>query len=132
MTTQKSLGLNVLLVDDNKINLQVITLMLHSAGCTVETAANGLEALDLFNPIKHNVVLMDIMMPFMDGITAMKQLKTRYEKEMKPVIAITANVMAGNREKYLAEGFDAYLTKPISLQNLRAELEHTVIRATQS
>ena len=116
-----SLGLNILLVDDKNVNLQVISLMLQAADCSVDLARNGHEALDLFNPEKHDVVLMDIMMPVMDGVTAMKELRKRYNK-LSPIIAITANAMAGDREKYLKEGFDAYITKPVTTKKLVSEL----------
>ncbi len=116
-----SLGLNILLVDDKNVNLQVISLMLQAADCNVDLAKNGHEALDVFNPEKHEVVLMDIMMPGMDGVTAMKELRKKYNK-IPPVIAITANAMAGDKEKYLNEGFDAYITKPVTTRKLVSEL----------
>jgi PAS domain S-box-containing protein len=116
------LNLNVLLVDDKKVNLQVISIMLQTAKCKIETAVNGLEALEKFDPQKHDVVFMDIMMPIMDGITAMKELRKKYKENMRPIIAITANAMAGDKEKYLAEGFDAYITKPLTMQKLTSEL----------
>jgi PAS domain S-box-containing protein len=122
ITTDIPLNLNVLLVDDKKVNLQVISIMLQTANCRIETAVNGLEALDKFDIQKHDVVLMDIMMPIMDGITAMKELRKKYKENMRPVIAITANAMAGDKEKYLAEGFDAYITKPLTMKKLTSEL----------
>jgi PAS domain S-box-containing protein len=122
ITAEIPLNLNVLLVDDKKVNLQVISIMLQTANCKVETAINGLEALDKFDPQKHDVVLMDIMMPLMDGITAMKELKKKYKHDMRPIIAITANAMTGDKEKYLAEGFDAYITKPLTMNKLTSEL----------
>lgn len=115
------LGLNVLLVDDKKVNLQVISLMLQTANCKIDTAFNGIEALEKFNPQKHEVVLMDIMMPLMDGITAMKELRKKHNN-LPPIIAITANAMAGDKGKYLKEGFDAYITKPLTLNKLTSEL----------
>ncbi|MFW5707413.1 MAG: ATP-binding protein [Bacteroidota bacterium] len=116
-----SLDLNVLLVDDKKVNLQVISLMLQTANCRIDTALNGLEALDRFKPEKHEVILMDIMMPQMDGITAMKELRKRHNN-LPPIIAITANAMTGDKEKYLREGFDAYITKPLTMSKLTSEL----------
>ncbi len=121
MDSEISLDLNVLIVDDKRVNLQVISIMLQSANCIIDTAINGLEALDRFDPDKHEMVLMDIMMPMMDGITAMKELRKRY-LDVPPIIAITANAMEGDREKYLAEGFDAYITKPLTMQKLSSEL----------
>ena len=116
-----SLGLNILLVDDKNVNLQVISLMLQAADCNVDMAKNGIEALDVFNYDTHDVVLMDIMMPVMDGVTAMKELRKRYDR-LPPVIAITAHAMAGDKEKYLKEGFDAYITKPVTTRKLVSEL----------
>ncbi|MBW6478575.1 MAG: response regulator [Bacteroidales bacterium] len=116
-----SLGLNILLVDDKNVNLQVISLMLQAADCNVDLAKSGHEALDLFDPEKHEVVLMDIMMPGMDGVTAMKEIRKKHDKT-PPIIAITANAMAGDREKYLKEGFDAYITKPVTTRKLVSEL----------
>ncbi|GEM_PF-724294 len=116
-----SLGLNILLVDDKNVNLQVISLMLQAANCNVDLAKNGHEALDVFNPEKHDVVLMDIMMPGMDGVTAMKELHEKYN-QLPPIIAITAHAMAGDREKYMNEGFDAYITKPVTTKKLVSEL----------
>lgn len=119
--TDVKLGLNVLLVDDKRVNLQVISLMLQTAQCKIDTAFNGIEALERFNPEKHEVVLMDIMMPQMDGITAMKELRKKHH-HVPPIIAITANAMAGDKEKYIKEGFDAYITKPLTLEKLTEEL----------
>jgi two-component system, OmpR family, aerobic respiration control sensor histidine kinase ArcB len=116
-----SLGLNILLVDDKNVNLQVISLMLQAADCNVDLAKNGHEALDVFDPERHEVVLMDIMMPGMDGVTAMKEIRKKYDK-IPPIIAITANAMAGDKEKYLKEGFDAYITKPVTTRKLVSEL----------
>lgn len=119
--TEVQLGLNVLLVDDKRVNLQVISLMLQTASCKIDTAFNGIDALEKFNPEKHEVVLMDIMMPLMDGITAMKELRKKHDN-LPPIIAITANAMAGDKEKYIKEGFDAYITKPLTLDKLTSEL----------
>ncbi len=116
------LNLNVLLVDDKPVNLKIIALMLEAASCKVDIASNGLEALQNFAPGKHQVILMDIMMPVMDGITSMKELRKKYDTELPPVIAITANAMRGDKEKYLTEGFDAYIAKPVTMNKLLTEL----------
>lgn len=116
-----SLGLKILLVDDKNVNLQVISLMLEAADCSVDIARNGIEAIEIFNPDKYDVILMDIMMPVMDGVTAMKELKKKYDKT-PPIIAITANAMAGDKEKYMKEGFDGYIAKPVTTRKLVSEL----------
>ncbi len=116
-----SLGLNVLLVDDKNVNLRVISLMLETANCKTDTAFNGEEALQAFAPEKHDVILMDIMMPLMDGVTAMKELRKKHQT-VPPIIAITANAMSGDKEKYMKEGFDGYITKPLTMKKLTSEL----------
>ena len=116
-----SLNLSILLVDDKTVNLQVISLMLQAADCDVELAKNGKEALEKFKPEIFDVILMDIMMPVMDGVAAMKELRKMHDK-LPPIIAITANAMAGDKEKYLKEGFDGYITKPVTTRKLVSEL----------
>ncbi|TVQ94252.1 MAG: PAS domain-containing hybrid sensor histidine kinase/response regulator [Bacteroidetes bacterium] len=116
-----SLNLSILLVDDKTVNLQVISLMLQAADCKVELAKNGIEALEKFKPEIYDVILMDIMMPVMDGVAAMKELRKMHDK-LPPIIAITANAMAGDKEKYLKEGFDGYITKPVTTRKLVSEL----------
>lgn len=116
-----SLNLSILLVDDKTVNLQVISLMLQAADCNVELAKNGKEALEKFKPEIFDVILMDIMMPVMDGVAAMKELRKMHDK-LPPIIAITANAMAGDKEKYLKEGFDGYITKPVTTRKLVSEL----------
>jgi signal transduction histidine kinase len=118
-----SLDLNVLLVEDKPVNIKVISLMLQTANCNVDTAANGLEALEKFDPNKHQVVLMDIMMPVMDGVTAMKEIRKKFDNPC-PIIAITANAMQGDEEKYIGMGFDAYIAKPVTMSKLTSHLKN--------
>jgi signal transduction histidine kinase/CheY-like chemotaxis protein len=117
-----SLDLNVLLVEDKPVNIKVISLMLQTANCNVDTAVNGLEALEKFDPDKHQVVLMDIMMPVMDGVTAMKEIRKKFDNPC-PIIAITANAMQGDEEKYIGMGFDAYIAKPVTMSKLTSHLK---------
>lgn len=120
-----NLNLNVLLVDDKSVNLKIIGLMLEAANCRVDTASNGKEALSAYDPEKHQLILMDIMMPVMDGITSMKELRKLHKSKeiMPPIIAITANAMRGDKEKYKNEGFDAYIAKPVTMGKLVQELK---------
>jgi two-component system, sensor histidine kinase len=117
-----SLDLNVLLVEDKPVNIKVISLMLQTANCNVDTAANGLEAIENYDPAKHQVVLMDIMMPVMDGVSAMKEIRKKYNNPC-PIIAITANAMQGDEDKYIAMGFDAYIAKPVTMGKLTSQLK---------
>lgn len=112
---------DVLLVEDNPINQEVSRLMLEGFGCTVETAGNGLEALKAVEKKNYGVVLMDCMMPEMDGYAAAAEIRRR-QREGKlppfPIIALTANAIEGDREKCLRAGMDDYLAKPFSAEAL--------------
>ncbi len=111
--------LEVLLAEDNLVNCEVASGMLESLGCHVKIAHDGREAVDLYQKEDFEVVFMDCLMPNMDGFEALKLVRS----SAKPggyVIALTANAMAGDREKCLAAGFDDYLSKPLNFQDLGA------------
>ena len=117
----QKMHLKVLLVDDKSVNIIVARTMLMSLGCNVKTAKNGFEAVEAFAKEAFDVVLMDIQMPIMDGVQATKEIKSKYPS-MTPIIALTANAMEGDREKYLSLGLDDYLSKPLELDTLREKL----------
>ena len=105
----------VLIVDDNEMNLFVVQKLLERTQVQMTTCMSGKECLSLMQKEHYDVILLDHMMPEMDGIETLKASK-ELERNLcinTPVIALTANAMAGVREKYLAEGFDDYLSKPI-------------------
>lgn len=104
--------LRILLVEDKVITQKVVTLQLNEMGHTVDVAANGREALYKYSKDEYDLVLMDIQMPVMDGITATKELK-KNEPSLAPIVGLSANAFEGDREKYMAMGFDEYLTKPM-------------------
>jgi PAS domain S-box-containing protein len=113
--------MNVLVVDDKLVNQKVLKLMLQGEGCQVDLAVNGQEALEKFDSGKHQIVFMDIMMPVMDGVTAMKALREQQQKTL-PIIALTANAMEGDAENYISSGFSDYLSKPVSQEEIRQML----------
>lgn len=117
---------NILAVDDNQINLLVVENLLKYTKVKVTVCMSGKEALELLRVNKYDIVLLDHMMPQMDGIETMKGIKTIHENASKnaAVIALTANAVSGVREMYLAEGFDDYISKPIDGK----ALEKTLIR----
>jgi two-component system, sensor histidine kinase and response regulator len=104
--------LRILLAEDKVVNQKVITLMLTAMGHEVEIASNGLQALECFVPDKFDLILMDIQMPVMDGVTATRLLKEKF-KTLPPIVGLSANAFEGDREKYMALGMDEYLTKPV-------------------
>lgn len=118
--SQVSHSLQVLVVEDNLVNQKLLEKILMKAGHTPTIAANGQEALILWNTKKFDAVLMDIQMPIMDGPTCVACIR---EKENDngghvPIIALTAHAMEGDREKYLSQGMDGYISKPIHVEEL--------------
>ena len=107
----------VLLVEDNPVNALLARALLTREGCRVQTAGNGLEALDLMAASRFDLVLMDMRMPGLDGPTATKTLRARGDKT--PIIALTANAYVEDRQRCFEAGMDDYLTKPLSPDGLR-------------
>ena len=118
---------NVLLVvDDNNVNLKVASRMLKEFNFEIDTAHSGFECLEkVKNNKKYNLIFMDIMMPEMNGVETMQKLKSM-DGWNTPIIALTADSMDGSREKYLAAGFDEYVSKPIIKQILQETLNKYV------
>jgi two-component system, OmpR family, aerobic respiration control sensor histidine kinase ArcB len=121
-------NLEILLVDDKKVNRQVIRLLLSSLGHNITLATNGQEAVDLYQPGKYHLILMDIRMPVMDGVTATKILKEKYQK-LPPVVGLSANAFEGDREKYIQLGMDEYLTKPLDIKDFENMIDKLQINA---
>ncbi len=117
-------GLRILLVEDNPVNQTVGLRMLEKMGHTAELARNGQEALERIVEQKFDVVLMDVQMPEMDGLTATQHIRASEKKSgvHLPIIAMTARAMRGDRETCLAAGMDGYVSKPISREELQAAI----------
>lgn len=108
----------ILIVDDNKINLKVAARLLESYKAQIECVESGFECLDKIKKKEnYDLILMDDMMPKMSGVETLKKLKEIEDFHIK-VIALTANAIAGMKEKYLSDGFDDYLAKPIDKEEL--------------
>lgn len=116
-----TLNSRILLVEDKIVNQKVVTIMLQNIGCSVSIANNGLEALFMFEENKFDIILMDVQMPEMDGITATKNLKSKYTN-LPPIIGLSANAMEGDAEKFIAQGFDDYLSKPVTIEQLQDKI----------
>lgn len=115
-------GKKILVVDDNKLNLKVASKLLEAHQVTVELAESGQACLDkIENKEKYDLILMDDMMPQMSGTETMKELH-KIKNFNTPIIALTANALEGSEEKYLKEGFDGYLSKPIDREALKNTL----------
>ena len=121
-------GARILLTDDNALNRKIIRLMLTPLGCEITEAANGQEALDHLHAQDFDLVLLDAHMPVMDGVEAIRRIRMTHEHwRTLPVIALTADAMAGDREKYLAMGMSEYLSKPVDKQALIATMSELLV-----
>jgi CheY-like chemotaxis protein len=121
-------GTRVLLVEDNVLNQELACDLLEGAGIEVAVAADGRQALDALERERYDAVLMDCQMPVMDGYEATRALRQRAELKDLPVIAMTANAMAGDREKVIAAGMNDHVAKPIHVDELFAALARWVVR----
>ncbi len=117
-------GLRVLLAEDNPVNQKVAVRMLSKLGYEAVVANNGVEALERLETTSFDVVLMDIMMPEMDGIEATRRIIEGFPEDRRPrIIALTANAMRGDRERCLDAGMDDYLAKPLRVDQLKEALK---------
>ncbi len=110
-------GKSVLVVDDNRLNIKVATRLLEDYGITVDSCMSGAECLEKVKSIKYDLIFMDDMMPKMSGTETFHKLKEDPNFNT-PVVVLTANAIAGMEEKYLSEGFNSYLPKPIERKAL--------------
>ena len=121
-TTATLSGRRVLLVEDNEVNRELAEEMLGSFGLSVATAENGAIAVDRVEAGKFDLVLMDCQMPVMDGYEATRRIRENPALKSLPIIAMTANALAADRERCLAAGMDDHVAKPIDVAVLRATL----------
>lgn len=105
-------NLNILLAEDKVINQKVITILLKHMGHRVTLAADGEEVIRIYETEPFDLILMDIQMPVMDGVSATRILRENHD-DLPPVVGLSANAFEGDREKYMALGMDDYLTKPL-------------------
>ncbi len=119
-------GLRALLAEDNLVNQKVATKMLERFGVSVDLAHNGIEAVRLYLQARYDIILMDCQMPDMDGLACTREIRSLQKLAASaraiPIIALTANIMEGERERCLAAGMDDFLSKPLKLQDLQSVL----------
>ena len=116
----------ILIVDDNKLNLKVASKFLSKYNPIIDTSESGFECIDkIKNGNNYDLILMDDMMPKMSGVETLKELK-KLEKFNIPVVALTANAVSGMREKYINDGFNDYLSKPIDKEELKRVLSNLI------
>jgi PAS domain S-box-containing protein len=112
-------GLNILIAEDNEVNQVVIQKMIEKLGHKTTLAQNGKEAIEAVKRQAFDIIFMDIQMPWMDGLTATKFIHEWTKGKNRPyIVAVTAHAIKGDSEKYISEGMDAYISKPISLNEI--------------
>lgn len=121
----KKFKADILVAEDNEINQKLIKRTLEDLGLSITIAENGLKALEQRKKHDYDLIFMDIAMPVMDGVIATKEI-IKYENEKNiphvPIIAITANALKGDRERFMNEGLDEYITKPIKKESILSVL----------
>ena len=126
-------SLRILLAEDNKINQQLVTMLLRKADHQVDVVENGELAVEAVRSADYDVVLMDVQMPVLDGVQATKRIRALPPpKNAVPIIALTAHAMAGAKEEYLAAEMDDYLSKPIDNGELFSRLNEVSRRASSA
>jgi CheY-like chemotaxis protein len=123
--------LTVLLVEDHEINRKLAQIMLQRMGHQFVLANDGQQALNCLDKERFDVVLLDVMMPVMDGLTALRIWRERELERQLPrttVLMVTAHAMTGDRERFMAAGADGYVSKPMSEIALRKEIQRALLR----
>lgn len=115
-------GEQILVVDDNTVNLKLARVVLQIAGFEVRTAMDAEEALDVLRSYRPKLILMDIQLPGMDGLSLTRQLKSDPATRDITVVALTAYAMRGDEDKALASGCAGYITKPLDTRRLAEEV----------
>lgn len=114
----------VLLVDDNLINQKVAVKLLEKIGCRSDVASNGFEAIELAGSNDYDIIFMDIQMPGMDGVTATRHIKEKLGSVCPPIVAMTAYTMKDDAEKFISQGLDDYVAKPVKTKDLYSMVKH--------
>jgi CheY-like chemotaxis protein len=118
-------GERVLIVEDNEKNMKLVRDVLQATGYSTLEATTGEEAVELALPQAPALVLMDVQLPGIDGVEALERMRQNERTASIPVLALTAQAMSGDRERFLDAGFDGYLAKPVDVRELiQAVREH--------
>jgi two-component system cell cycle response regulator DivK len=123
-----STNATILYVEDNLDNRTLVRRILTAEGYTLLEAADATQALEILKTTKPDLILMDINMPDMDGYSLTAKIKETPRFETTPIIALTANVMRGDRERSLEAGCDGYIQKPIDIDKLSDQIERFLRR----
>jgi CheY-like chemotaxis protein len=119
-------GRKILVVEDNDMNMQLVEFLLEEGGYTIVKASSGEEALALTretNGGAPDLILMDIHLPGMDGLSVVRAMKSDARTARIPILALTAHAMRGDRDRFLEAGCDGYISKPIDVKTFVASIE---------
>jgi CheY-like chemotaxis protein len=116
----------ILLVEDNELNRDMLSRRLSRRGYAVEVSTDGDQAIKMARSLHPDLILMDVDLPVIDGLEATRRLKADAETRTIPVLALTANAMAGDEERAMAAGCDAYDSKPVDIPRLLAKIQALV------
>ena len=130
--TESDIKGTVLYIEDNPDNRLLVKRVLLSEDYELMEATNASEALRVLEDARPDVILMDINMPDMDGYTLTAKIKSLPGFERTPIVAVTANVMRGDKERTLEAGCDGYIQKPIDIDQLTREIERFIMRRTNA
>ncbi|HOO12593.1 MAG TPA: response regulator [Bacillota bacterium] len=122
----EALGERILVIEDNPINLELITYILKAFNYTVLTATNGSEGIELAHSQRVDLIICDVHLPGMDGYQVARRLKGHPVLGNIPLVAVTALAMMGDRERVLAAGFDSYISKPIIPEKFIKQIEEVM------
>jgi two-component system, cell cycle response regulator DivK len=114
----------ILVVEDNEKNMKLFRDVLQAKGYRTLEATTGTRAVELAAAHRPDLVLMDIQLPDLDGIEALGRLRANERSAPIPVLALTAQAMQGDRERFLAAGFDGYISKPVNIANFIDTVRH--------
>lgn len=109
----------ILMAEDNQINQKLATMLFAREGCEIAIVSNGAEALAKIREENFDMVLMDVQMPVMDGLEATTRIKGEMGEKAPMIVALTANAMPGDEERFIEAGMDHYMSKPIDFTKLK-------------
>ncbi|MDX1582702.1 MAG: response regulator [Thermoanaerobaculia bacterium] len=118
----------ILVVEDNDMNMQLVEYLLEEAGYEILKATSGEEALEVTSKTSPSLVLMDIHLPGMDGLSVAREMKQNEKTRRVPILALTAHAMRGDKDRFLEAGCDGYISKPIDVKTFIPSIEEYLPR----
>ena len=123
VSSNGAIAKKVLIADDKPTGRELVRTVLEDRGYQIFEASDGIEALEVAHRIRPDLIILDLHMPGLDGFGVISELRQDTNFALTPVVALTASAMQGDRQRALSAGFTGYISKPVSLKTLRAEVE---------